>query len=219
MVQETRTVSGCSRQMIGGKIHVPHHPTLATWSGFRRSVFRGLRAPRDRGPSRRREPSGGTFTVTEGFADLGRGTPVDPNTPWIIGSATKTFVAVVVPKLAREGKLDLDAPIEDYSPDLPNASRITTRQLLQHTGGLNEYLHTDPVDRDPRREWSAGGLIAVARGVADRGRVRPRRGEVRGSHRPMASFPRRRGRWDVLDDGGPPGLHAGSLRRRPARCR
>lgn len=111
-----------------------------------------------------RDPSGPTFTVTEGLADPDRGTTVDANTPWIIGIATKTFVAVVVLQLAEEGRLDLDAPIEDYFPDLPNAARITTRRLLQHTGGLNGYLHADPVDRDPRPEWSAGELIAVAPG-------------------------------------------------------
>ncbi len=110
-----------------------------------------------------REPSGLTFTVTAGVADPSQGSaPLDPNTPWIIGSTTKTFVAVVVLQLAQEAKLDLDATIQSFLPDLPAASRITTRQLLQHTGGLNEYLHTDAVDRDARREWSAKELIAVA---------------------------------------------------------
>ena len=66
--------------------------------------------------------------------------PVDPDVPWNIGSATKTFVAVVVLQLADEGRIDLDAGIERYLPDLPGADRITPRQLLQHTSGLGEYL-------------------------------------------------------------------------------
>jgi D-alanyl-D-alanine carboxypeptidase len=110
-----------------------------------------------------REPSGSIFTITAGVADLNQpGVPPDPDTPWIIGSATKTFVAVVVLQLAQERKLDLDATIQSFLPDLPEASRITPRQLLQHTSGLNEYLHTEPIDRDARREWSADELIAVA---------------------------------------------------------
>ncbi|MDM7915927.1 MAG: DUF6268 family outer membrane beta-barrel protein, partial [Candidatus Eisenbacteria bacterium] len=82
--------------------------------------------------------------------------------PWIIGSTTKTFVAVVVLQLAQEGILNLDGTIERFLPDIPGASRITVRQLLQHTSGLNEYLHTEAVDRDARRAWSAEELIGVA---------------------------------------------------------
>jgi D-alanyl-D-alanine carboxypeptidase len=120
-----------------------------------------------------RDPSGASFTVTSGTADATeRSAPVDASTPWIIGSTTKVFVAVVVLQLAQERKLDLDATVERFFPDLPAASRITTRQLLQHTSGLAEYLHTQAVDADARREWRARELIAVAvaRGpVADPG--------------------------------------------------
>ena len=110
-----------------------------------------------------RDPSGASVTVTSGTADATEGgAPIDPSTPWIIGSTTKTFIAVVVLQLAQEGKIDLDATVESFFPDLPAASRITTRQLLQHGSGLSEYLHTDAVERDAGREWSARELIAVA---------------------------------------------------------
>jgi D-alanyl-D-alanine carboxypeptidase len=110
-----------------------------------------------------RDRSGASFTVTAGAADPTRGSAaIDPSTPWIIGSTTKTFVAVVVLQLAREGRLDLDATVEAFFPDLPAASRITARRLLQHTSGLHEYLDSDAVRRDARREWSARELIAVA---------------------------------------------------------
>ncbi len=110
-----------------------------------------------------RDPSGTSFTVAAGVVDPARPSArVDASTPWLIGSTTKTFVAVVVLQLAQEGKLDLDAPIEALFPDLPAASRITTRQLLQHTSGLDEYLPSDVVLRDARRAWSARELIAVA---------------------------------------------------------
>ncbi|HEY6912600.1 MAG TPA: DUF6268 family outer membrane beta-barrel protein [Myxococcales bacterium] len=108
-----------------------------------------------------RGPSGESVTVTAGAGDQA-GAPVDPDTPWIIGSATKTFIAVVVLQLAQEGKIDLDAAIDSFIPDLPSASRITTRQLLRHESGLSEYLHTGPVEAAARREWRARELIAVA---------------------------------------------------------
>lgn len=109
-----------------------------------------------------REPSGLTFTVTAGVADTNQDSAPDPSTPWIIGSTTKIFAAVVVLQLAQEGKLDLDETIQRFLPDLSDASRITTRQLLQHTGGLNEYLQSGAVNSDPQREWSASELIAAA---------------------------------------------------------
>ncbi len=109
-----------------------------------------------------RDPSGTSFTVTAGSADPTTGARIDASTPWIIGSTTKTFVAVVVLQLAQESRLDLDATIESYFPDLPAASRITTRQLLQHTSGVPEYLHSQAVVGDARREWRARDLIAVS---------------------------------------------------------
>jgi D-alanyl-D-alanine carboxypeptidase len=62
--------------------------------------------------------------------------PVDPDVAWGVGSVTKTFVAVVVLQLAQEGRIDLDAGIQQYLPTLPGADRITPRRLLQHTSGL-----------------------------------------------------------------------------------
>ena len=81
---------------------------------------------------------------------------------WNIGSVTKTFVAVVVLQLAQEGRIDLDAGIEGYLPDLPGADRITPRQLLQHTSGLAEYNDKPAVLNDAQRTWTPSELIAVA---------------------------------------------------------
>lgn len=64
-----------------------------------------------------------------------------------VGSNTKTFVAVVVMQLVQEGKVGLDEQIETYLPGLIrgegiDGSKITVRQLLQHTSGLPEYADT-----------------------------------------------------------------------------
>jgi D-alanyl-D-alanine carboxypeptidase len=101
--------------------------------------------------------------------------PVDPDVAWNIGSVTKTFVAVVVLQLADEGRLDLDAGIDGFFPDLPGADRITPRQLLQHTSGLGEYNDQPAVLTDAHRKWTPAELIAVAEAA---GRV----GEPGGPH-------------------------------------
>jgi D-alanyl-D-alanine carboxypeptidase len=120
----------------------------------------------------------GTITeVTAGAASVDPTSgPVDPDVPWNVGSVTKTFVAVVVMQLAEEGRIDLDAGIQGFLPDLAGADRITPRMLLQHTSGLGEYLDQPAVRSDLQREWTPSELIAVAEAA---GRV----GEPGGAHR------------------------------------
>ena len=101
--------------------------------------------------------------VTAGSTTIDPGSdPVRSDTAWNIGSVTKTFVAVVVLQLAEEGRLDLDADIESFFPDLAEADRITPRELLQHTSGLNEYINQPAVVNDLQRHWTPAELIAVA---------------------------------------------------------
>ncbi|MES4786059.1 MAG: hypothetical protein C4294_09820, partial [Nitrospiraceae bacterium] len=64
---------------------------------------------------------------------------VDPDSCFLVQSITKSFTAVVILRLVDSGKLTLDAPLSHWLPDLPNASRITIRQCLQHTSGLPDY--------------------------------------------------------------------------------
>ncbi len=67
------------------------------------------------------------------------------DTPFIIGSLSKSFTALAVMQLVEEEKVDLDTKISDYidtSAYFINASdgdRITVRQLLNQTSGLGTY--------------------------------------------------------------------------------
>jgi D-alanyl-D-alanine carboxypeptidase len=109
-----------------------------------------------------RKADGHTALVTSGTKELGGSEAVDPDVPWGVGSATKIFVAVVMLQLAEEGRIDLDAGIDRYLPDLPGGERITPRQLLQHTSGLSDYLDLPTVQADAKRKWSPSELIAAA---------------------------------------------------------
>ncbi|MGW5439981.1 serine hydrolase domain-containing protein [Nocardia asteroides] len=87
----------------------------------------------------------GEQTVTAGVGDVAAGTPIPDGAFVRIGSNTKTFVATVILQLVAEGKVELDAPVERYLPGVVrgngnDGSRITVRQLLQHTSGLTDYL-------------------------------------------------------------------------------
>ena len=89
--------------------------------------------------------------VGKGSLETGQAPPMDGEVR--VGSNTKTFVAVVVMQLVQEGKVGLDEPIETYLPGLIkgegiDGSKITVRQLLQHTSGLPEYTDTTPGSGD-----------------------------------------------------------------------
>ena len=90
------------------------------------------------------------------------GKPFDPDQSLNIGSVTKVFVAVVVLQLSASGHLDLDASVEAWLPDLPDAGRVSIRNLLQHTSGLNEYLESPEVQGDAARAWSHQELVDAA---------------------------------------------------------
>jgi D-alanyl-D-alanine carboxypeptidase len=91
---------------------------------------------------------------------------VSPNTPFIIASATKPVTAAMVLRLVDLGRLSLDTPVSTFYPKLPNASRITVRQLLNHTSGLAEYTENRKLKRRfarPRHRWTRREVLAVVR--------------------------------------------------------
>jgi CubicO group peptidase (beta-lactamase class C family) len=75
-----------------------------------------------------------------GWASLERKAPVKIDTPFAVGSVSKTLTAAVAMKLAERGVLDLDADIRKYLPSFPQKEHvITARQLLSHQAGIRHY--------------------------------------------------------------------------------
>lgn len=53
-----------------------------------------------------------------------------------IGSTSKHFTCLAALLLAEDGKLNIDAPVTEYLPELPTHKTVPTlRQLMTHTGG------------------------------------------------------------------------------------
>jgi CubicO group peptidase (beta-lactamase class C family) len=70
------------------------------------------------------------------------GSAVTPQTPFILGSLSKSFTALAVMQLVEANKIQLDAPIARSIPwfrvaDPAASVRITVRQLLNQTSGLS----------------------------------------------------------------------------------
>ncbi|MFD3946692.1 serine hydrolase domain-containing protein [Streptomyces sp. NPDC058579] len=78
-----------------------------------------------------------------GFADIDTNRPTRPDFEHRVGSITKTFTAVAVLQQAGAGRIDLDAPVARYIPDIVSDERgrqVTVRMLLNHTSGIADYV-------------------------------------------------------------------------------
>jgi D-alanyl-D-alanine carboxypeptidase len=101
---------------------------------------------------------------TSGLADVRRRVPVRRDTQFAIGSVTKPFVAGLVVQLAASGALGLDDPLSRWLPHFRGARRMTLRQLLDQTSGLDDYV-TDgrflaaERRRGPESEWAPRQLL------------------------------------------------------------
>ena len=72
-----------------------------------------------------------------GYANLDWDIPVSPTTVFYVGSVSKQFTAASIALLAAEGKVDLDADIRTYLPELPPRNpAVTVRQVVHHISGV-----------------------------------------------------------------------------------
>lgn len=81
------------------------------------------------------------YQKTVGFTllDSNKKFTPDVTTQFRIGSVSKMFTAVLIFQLIEEGKLSLDEKLATYFPTLPNAGKITMREMLYHRSGLHDY--------------------------------------------------------------------------------
>lgn len=85
--------------------------------------------------------------ATHGLADVAAGRPVEPDTPFEIGSISKSFTAIALLQLQEAGLVDVQGPVQRILPwfQVPPAAglagragleHITLHHLLTHTAGI-----------------------------------------------------------------------------------
>jgi CubicO group peptidase (beta-lactamase class C family) len=87
---------------------------------------------------------GGKIVYARAYGDQGpnlKGPSADAKYP--IASISKQFTAAALLLLEHEGKLSLDDKVAKFLPDVSGADRISIRQLLSHTAGLQDYWPQD----------------------------------------------------------------------------
>ncbi len=67
----------------------------------------------------------------------------DASLPYQIASNSKQFLAALLLLLEDDGRIDLDDKVSKWLPELPDGGKITVRQLLSHTSGLQDFWPQD----------------------------------------------------------------------------
>jgi D-alanyl-D-alanine carboxypeptidase len=106
--------------------------------------------------------------LTRGTANTKTGRKPTAHDHMRIASMAKAYNGAVVLALVERGFLSLDDTVGEWIPDLlPNASAVTVGQMLQHVGGLPEYIETkgfeDFVNHDPKAYISPEGILDFVR--------------------------------------------------------
>ncbi|HWV23683.1 MAG TPA: serine hydrolase domain-containing protein, partial [Thermomicrobiales bacterium] len=101
-----------------------------------------------------------------GVRDLETNEPATSDTMFGVGSISKMFTATTAVKMADEGRLDLDQPIETLAPTatIPAALRgagVSLRHLLSHRSGLDGDGFADFGDDDQALERYLASLDHV----------------------------------------------------------
>jgi D-alanyl-D-alanine carboxypeptidase len=117
------------------------------------------------------DPVRGSHLRAYGTADT-TGTPMTTDVHYRIASVTKTFTAQAVLRLADQGRLSLDDPLEEYVPDIPHGDEITLRHLLGMRGGVYDFVADEEFMAryvaDPLLPgWSPYDVLEIIRAHAD----------------------------------------------------
>jgi D-alanyl-D-alanine carboxypeptidase len=109
-------------------------------------------------------PDGSIWTGASGNAIQSPAVPLTTDTIMSIGSISKTFVSALVGRLVQAGTIGLDDPLSKYVPTFTNASKITIRELLDHTSGIRDLFKVKTMNAaimaNKAATWTADKVLA-----------------------------------------------------------
>jgi D-alanyl-D-alanine carboxypeptidase len=85
----------------------------------------------------------GKLVLNKAYGKANEGLPANPALPYQIASNSKQFTAMALLLLEDEGKLSLDDHVSKFIPGITQGDKITIRQLLSHTSGLQDFWPQD----------------------------------------------------------------------------
>lgn len=129
----------------------------------------------------------GKIAFTKAYGKASDDLPARTDLPYQIASNSKQFTAMALLLLEDEGKLSLDDHVSKYLPGITEGDRITLRQLLAHTSGIQDFWPQDysfeamshptrpqgivdrwakkPLDFQPGDQWQYSNTAYVVAGL------------------------------------------------------
>ncbi|MCX8532409.1 serine hydrolase domain-containing protein [Chryseobacterium luquanense] len=100
------------------------------------------------------------FQKSFGVADYESKRLLNNTTIFELASVSKQFTAMGIVLLEKQGKLKYDDPISKYIPELSFYKNITVRNLLNHTGGLSDYINLFSKNWDKKKIATNNDIIS-----------------------------------------------------------
>ena len=85
----------------------------------------------------------GKIVLTKAYGKASETLSAKPDLPYQIASNSKQFTAMALLLLEDEGKLSLKDTVSKWLPGISGGEKITIRQLLSHTSGLQDFWPQD----------------------------------------------------------------------------
>ena len=109
--------------------------------------------------------SNGNTIYTGAFGDSMSGVPATTDMHFRNGALAFTYMSTLLLEFVDQKKVTLQTKLSKYFPDLPNANRVTLRDLSQMTSGYADYVYqpelTQRLYRDPFQQWTPEQLIHI----------------------------------------------------------
>jgi CubicO group peptidase (beta-lactamase class C family) len=109
---------------------------------------------------------GKEISACHGVTSVDNPLPIDQDTLFLVASVTKTFTATTLMRLVAEGKVELNAPVRRYIPELQlkdkqAADKVMVLNLLNHTAGFDWRVNADTGEGDDALELYVAKLAEL----------------------------------------------------------
>ena len=117
--------------------------------------------------------SEGIWVGSSGFADISKGTELEPCHVSKAASITKLLVGTLTMKLQEEGHLDIDDKVSDYIDakildKIDHPEGMTLRNLMNHTTGIFDVITSSKfylaIINNPSKDWEQEELLKFVYG-------------------------------------------------------
>ena len=110
--------------------------------------------------------SGKEAYTCHGVTSIDNPLPIDQDTLFLVASVTKTFTATTLMRLVAEGKVELNATVRRYLPELQlkdkqAADTVTVLNLLNHTAGFDWRVNADTGEGDDALERYVAKMLSL----------------------------------------------------------